>query len=83
MGKLLGPNASDSLDEVLNGGAEVVVGCRSRDGDGVVRHPSYGLSYSLSIGGFVPDTIATVVLKTGAEIVSLGSMWVPRSTLSG
>ena len=83
MGKLLGANAPDSLDEVLYGGAEVVVRCRSRDGDGVVRHPSYSLGYSLSIGGFVPDTIATVVLKAGAKIISVRSMWIPRSTLSG
>ena len=66
MGKLLWANASDSLDEVLNGRSEVIIRGGSWDGDGVVRHPSYGLGYSFCIGGFVPATIATVVVETGA-----------------
>ena len=77
MRELLGANAPDSLNEVLNGSSKVVVRCGSRNGDGVVRHPSYSLGYSFSFGCFVPDTIASVVLETGAKVISLRSMWVP------
>ena len=49
MGELLGPNAFHSLDEVLNGGAEVVVRCRGRDGDGVVWH--HKIEHELQLKG--------------------------------
>ena len=77
MRELLGANAPDCLDEILNRSSKVVIRGGSRNGNRVVRHPSYGLCYSLGIGGNVPDTIATVVMQTGAKVIFFSSMRVP------
>ena len=71
MGELLGANAPDCLNEILDGSSKVIVGSGGWYGNRVVWHPLNGLSHSLSIGGNVPDSIATVVVETGSKVSSV------------
>ena len=51
--------------KVLNGKAEELVGCGGGNRDASMREPLDGLTYTLSLGADVPNTIASVVIESG------------------